>query len=54
MTVYQAFFTEIVRQCEQAGLIRGNQLYLDSTLVAANATLDSLGARAPRPVAQHG
>ncbi len=46
VTVYQAFFTEIVRQCEQAGLIRGDQLYLDSTLVAANASLDSMGARA--------
>ncbi len=44
--VYQAFFTEIVRQCEQAGLLRGDQLYLDSTLVAANASLDSMGARA--------
>src|SRR5207253_763889 len=32
VTVYQAFFTEIVRQCEQAGCIRGDRLYLDSTL----------------------
>lgn len=46
VTVYQAFFTEIVRQCEQAGLIRGNQLYVDSTLTEANASLDSMGARA--------
>lgn len=46
VTVYQAFFTEIVRQCEQAGLIRGERLYLDSTLTAANASLDSVGARA--------
>jgi transposase len=46
VTVSQAFFTESVRQCEQAGLLRGDQLYLDSTLVAANASLDSLGARA--------
>ena len=33
------------RQCEQAGLIQGNQLYVDSTLTAANASLDSIGAR---------
>ena len=46
VTVYQAFFSEIVRQCEQAGLVRGDQLYLDSTLIAANASLDSMGARA--------
>ena len=46
VTVYQAFFTEIVRQCEKAGLVRGDRLYLDSTLVAANASLDSIGARA--------
>src|SRR5205085_11698817 len=46
VTVYQAFFTEIVRQCERAGLVRGDLLYTDSTLVAANASLDSMGARA--------
>jgi transposase len=46
VTTYQAFFAEIVRQCERAGLIRGDRLYLDSTLVEANASLDSLGSRA--------
>jgi len=46
VTVYQAFFAEIVRQCERAGLIRGDRLYLDSTLVEANASLESLGSRA--------
>src|SRR5262249_48399347 len=46
VTVYQAFFTEIVRQCAQAGLVRGDRLYLGSTLVAANASLESVGARA--------
>jgi transposase len=46
VTVYQAFFTEIVRQCEQAGHVRGDRLYVDSTLTAANASLDSMGARA--------
>src|SRR4029077_3115275 len=44
VTTYQAFFTEIVRQCEAAGLIRGDRLYMDSTLVKANASLDSVGA----------
>lgn len=46
VTVDQAFFTEMVRQCERAGLIRGDQLFLDSTRVAANARLEALGARA--------
>ena len=45
-TVYLGFFTEIVRQCEQAGLVRGDKVYLDSTLVEANASIDSVGARA--------
>jgi hypothetical protein len=46
VTVYQAFFSEIVRQCEQAGDVRGDRLYVDSTLTAANASLESMGARA--------
>ena len=46
VTTYRAFFAEIVRQCERAGLIRGDRLYVDSTLVEANASLDSLGSRA--------
>jgi len=45
LPTYQAFFTEVVRQCERAGLVRGDQLYLDSTLTAADASLDSIGAR---------
>ncbi len=39
-------FTEVVRQCERAGLVRGDVLYVDSTLVKANASLGSAGARA--------
>src|ERR671939_835713 len=46
VTVYQAFFTGIMRQCERAGLIDGRTLYLDSTLVKANAALGSRAARA--------
>jgi transposase len=45
-TVYEAFFTDVVRQCERAGLIRGDRLFLDSTLVAAHADLDRVGSRA--------
>ena len=46
LPVYTAFFTEIVRQCERAGLVRGDVLYVDSTLVEANASAESAGARA--------
>jgi transposase len=46
VTVYQAFFAEVVRQCERAGLIRGDRLYVDSTLIEADADLASLGSRA--------
>ena len=46
LTAYEAFFAEIVRQCGRAGLIRGDQLYVDSTLVEANASLESIGSRA--------
>src|SRR5215210_4076479 len=44
--IYEAFFTDVVRQCERAGLIRGDRLFLDSTLVAAHADLDRVGSRA--------
>jgi transposase len=45
-SIYQAFFAEIVRQCDRAGLIRGDKLYVDSTLVQADASLDSVYRRA--------
>ena len=44
-TIYEAFFTDVVRQCERAGLIRGDQLFMDSTLVAAHADLGRVGSR---------
>ena len=34
-----------MRQCERAGLIRGDRLFLDSTLVAAHADLGRVGSR---------
>src|SRR5207247_800287 len=39
------FFTDVVRQCERAGLIRGDRLFMDSTLVAAHADLGRVGSR---------
>jgi transposase len=46
LPVYTAFFTEVVRQCARAGLVRGDVLYVDSTLLEANASAESAGARA--------
>ncbi|MDP8923074.1 MAG: transposase [Chloroflexota bacterium] len=46
VTFYQAFCVEVVRQGERAGLIRGDRLYVDSTLVEANADLATVGSRA--------
>ena len=44
------FFAEIVRQCARAGLVRGDVLYVDSTLVEANASLRvGRGAGPARP-----
>lgn len=45
VTVYQACFAEIVRQCQQAGLVAGDRLFIDSTLVAAHAEDAALRSR---------
>ena len=46
LEVFRRFFEAIVEQCVAAGLVWGQELYIDSTKVAANAALDSLAARA--------
>ena len=43
--VFRRFFEAIVEQCVQAGLVWGQELYVASTDVAANAALDSLQPR---------
>jgi len=42
---YRQFFSEVVRRCRDADLVDGDRLYLDATLVRANASLDSLVGR---------
>lgn len=39
---YEQFFKEIVKLCEEAGLVEGNKVFLDATLLKANASFDSL------------
>jgi predicted ATPase len=35
----------VVQLCQKAGLIEGNKVFLDATLIRANASLDSLVSR---------
>src|SRR3954447_1624045 len=43
--VFRRFFEAIVEQCIAAGLVWGKELSIDSTDVAANASIDSLQPR---------
>src|SRR3989440_8050411 len=43
--VFRRFFDRIVEQCQQAGLVWGTELYIDSTKVQANASQASLKPR---------
>ena len=45
LAVFRRFFEAIVEQCLAAGLVWGQELYIDATKVAANAALDSLQPR---------
>ncbi len=42
VTIFRRFFDRIVAQCQQADLVWGKELYLDSTQVEANADRDKL------------
>lgn len=45
LDVFRRFFDTIVEQCQQAKLVWGKELYIDSTQANANAALDSLVTR---------
>jgi len=45
VAVFRRFFEAIVEQCLAAGLVGGNELFIDSTDVDANAAIDSLHPR---------
>jgi len=45
LAIFRRFFEAVVEQCIAAGLVWGEELYIDATKVAANADLDSLQAR---------
>lgn len=45
LSVFRRFFDAIVEQCQQAKLVWGKELYIDSTQVNANTAMDSLVTR---------
>jgi len=57
LAVFEAFFDQTVELCKAAGLIRGEAVFMDSTLIQANASLGSLQPRElhepPMPARQY-
>jgi hypothetical protein len=45
LEVFRRFFEAVVEQCQQAGLVWARELYLDSTKVEANTSIDSVKPR---------
>jgi transposase len=45
LEIFRRFFDAIVEQCQQAGLVWGQELYFDATHVLGDAALDSLVPR---------
>jgi hypothetical protein len=45
LSVFRRFFERIVQECFAAGLVWGEELFLDSTKVEANVSLESAGSR---------
>src|SRR4051812_27647181 len=45
LEIFRGFFEKIVEMCLEAGLVRGEELFFDSTKVRANADIDSLASR---------
>ena len=53
MEIFQQFFEKIVELCLDAGLVRGEELYFDSTKVDANASISSMIDRTESKAEQH-
>ena len=45
LEVFRTFFEKIVEMCFEAGLVRGKELFFDSTKIEADAAVDSLAPR---------
>src|SRR5215216_6055324 len=53
LEVFQLFFEHVVELCIQAGLVWGEELYIDSTKVQANASINGMIDRTEFEVQQH-
>jgi transposase len=47
--VFAEFFQEVLRICVEKGLVKGEKIFADGTLIKANASLKSLAARSDAP-----
>jgi transposase len=45
LQIFRRFFEKIVEMCVEAGLVRGEELFVDATKVEADAAVDSLAPR---------
>jgi transposase len=50
--VFQDVFIEVVRACVEGGLVRGDKIHMDGSLIQANASMDSLRAGCPELIEQ--
>lgn len=51
MEVFQRFFVQIIGQCVAAGLVDGKKIHMDGSLIAANASKDSVVKGSPEWIA---
>jgi hypothetical protein len=51
--LFQRFFEQVIDLCQEAGLVRGRELYVDATKVEANANVDSLIPRLSHDATTH-
>jgi hypothetical protein len=51
--VFEKVFIQTVRQCVEAGLVEGSKIHVDSSLVAANASKDSVSKSSPELIAAY-
>lgn len=49
--VFQSFFVRIITQCVEAGLVEGKKIHVDSSLIDANASKDSVVKASPELMA---
>jgi transposase len=53
VAVFQAFFERILTLCVEAGLVWGKELYVDGTMIEANADYERQIARLPQSAQEH-